>query len=218
MRLPHLSSITLLGLLCACQPEATTPVSAQTSPAASTTTSTEIASVVPTPVLAASTTASPTPVAASESSTAVAPVISSKSNTASKANVKVEAHPTVVSKLPVAEVVATVEKVAPTVTMPEVITKPAAPSATVLAEADALQLAKKSGCLTCHAIEKKVVGPAWLDVATKYRGDASAQSKLESKVAKGGKGTWGSMAMPANSPRVAEADIHALVSFILSLK
>ena len=218
MRLTHLSSITLIALLCACQPESTAPVAAQISPTTSATTPVEAASAVPTSVVAASAAVSSTPVAKPEKATIAAPVLTPKSDAMSKVTAKVEATPPVVSKPPVAATVATVEKVAPAVTMPEVIAKPTAQSVTVLAEADALQLAKKSGCLTCHSIEKKVVGPAWKDVAAKYRGDASAQSNLESKVAKGGKGAWGNMSMPANSPRVAEADIHALVSFILSLK
>jgi len=87
----------------------------------------------------------------------------------------------------------------------------------VLSEADALALAKKSNCLACHAIAKKIVGPAWRDVAAKYRNDAGAESRLVDKVAKGGKGAWGAMAMPAN-PQVSEADRRKLVRFILSLK
>ncbi len=86
-----------------------------------------------------------------------------------------------------------------------------------LSDADGRKLATKSGCFACHAVEKKVVGPAWRDVAAKYRGDASAQAMLVAKVSKGGKGTWGSTPMPANSPRVSDADIKALVSFVLAL-
>jgi len=64
---------------------------------------------------------------------------------------------------------------------------------------------------------KKVVGPAWKDVAAKYRGDATAEAKLVSKIATGGKGVWGSMAMPAN-PQIGEADRKVLAKFVLSLK
>jgi cytochrome c len=84
--------------------------------------------------------------------------------------------------------------------------------------ADMPELAKKSGCTACHAIDKKVVGPAWAEVGKKYAGDAKAEAMLVEKVAKGGKGTWGQVAMPANSPKVSDADIKELVKFILTLK
>ncbi len=89
------------------------------------------------------------------------------------------------------------------------------------AGADELALAKKSGCMACHSIEKKVVGPAWKDVAAKYKGDAGARDALIAKVKKGGKGAWtdvtGGVPMPPYSPRVADADIEKLVDFILHL-
>ncbi len=88
----------------------------------------------------------------------------------------------------------------------------------VLSQDDAMALAKKSGCLACHAIDKKLVGPAWNDVAAKYPDDAASRSKLIDTVAKGGKGAWGNIAMPAQSPRVPEADVAQLVDFILTLK
>jgi len=78
-------------------------------------------------------------------------------------------------------------------------------------------LAKKSGCTNCHAIDKKIVGPAWMDVSKKYKGDAGAEAKLVAKVSKGGTGVWGFMPMPANSPRVSDADIKELVGFVLGL-
>lgn len=84
-----------------------------------------------------------------------------------------------------------------------------------------LELAKKSGCLACHSVEKKVVGPAWKDVAAKYKGDAEAKARLVAKVKKGGKGNWtkvtGGAPMPPYSPRVKDADIEKLVDFVLSL-
>lgn len=89
--------------------------------------------------------------------------------------------------------------------------------AVAVSETDALALAKKYNCLACHAIDKKVVGPAWKDVALKYRGDATAQAHLVSKIATGGKGVWGSMAMPAH-PQISEADRSTLAKFVLSLK
>jgi cytochrome c len=81
-----------------------------------------------------------------------------------------------------------------------------------------LDLAQKSGCLTCHTIEKKLVGPAWNEIAVKYRGQKDVEAKLVAKVAKGGSGAWGNTPMPPNAPRVKENDIKALVHFILSLK
>ncbi len=80
----------------------------------------------------------------------------------------------------------------------------------------ALELAKKSGCLACHSIEKKVVGPAWQDVANKYKGQ-DEKARLVAKVKAGGKGVWGEVPMPPYSPRVADADIEGLVEFVLSL-
>ena len=71
--------------------------------------------------------------------------------------------------------------------------KPPEKAAAVLSEADALALAKKNGCLACHAIDKKVFGPAWRDVAVKYRGDVGAEGRLMEKIAKGGGGVWGNM-------------------------
>jgi cytochrome c len=88
------------------------------------------------------------------------------------------------------------------------------------AQAD-LDLAKKSGCLACHSVDKKVVGPAWKDVAAKYKGDAGAKATLVEKVKKGGKGNWtkvtGGAPMPPYSPRVKDADIEKLVDFVLAL-
>lgn len=79
-------------------------------------------------------------------------------------------------------------------------------------------VAKKNNCTACHAIDKKVVGPAWADVAKKYKGDAGAEAKLITKVSKGGSGVWGSMPMPANDPTgTKQADIKELVKFILAL-
>lgn len=86
-----------------------------------------------------------------------------------------------------------------------------------LSEADALALAKKNGCLVCHSIDKKLVGPAWKDVAAKYRGDAGAEARMMDKIAKGGAGVWGSIAMPP-SPKIGEADRQALARFVLSLQ
>jgi cytochrome c len=111
--------------------------------------------------------------------------------------------------------------------------------------ADMPELAKKSGCTACHAIDKKVVGPAWMDVSKAYNsvgatgtavdakayqatqkvadilkehGAASPAAWLQEKVAKGGKGNWFTgTAMIPNSPKVSDADIKTLVEFILGL-
>jgi cytochrome c len=115
-------------------------------------------------------------------------------------------------------------------------------AATVLALAAAqanaeegLELAKKSGCLACHAVDHKVVGPAWQDVANKYKGQAeisatltdgsvvkgSPKEVLTQKIHKGGKGNWTEVThgvpMPPYSPRVSDADISSLVDFVLGL-
>ncbi|HEX3631872.1 MAG TPA: c-type cytochrome [Casimicrobiaceae bacterium] len=76
---------------------------------------------------------------------------------------------------------------------------------------------QKDGCAACHAVDKAVVGPAYKQVAAKYRGDKSAAAKLEQKVKAGGSGVWGPVPMPPNAA-VPDADIKALVSWILSLK
>jgi cytochrome c len=78
-------------------------------------------------------------------------------------------------------------------------------------------LMKKSGCTACHAIDKKVIGPAYQEVAAKYKGDAGAAAKLEEKVKKGGSGVWGAIPMPPNT-QVSDADVKTLVAYILALK
>lgn len=80
-----------------------------------------------------------------------------------------------------------------------------------------LALAKKSGCMACHSVDKKIVGPSWQDVAAKYKDDADARAKLAVKIKKGGKGVWGSAPMPPYSPRVSDANIEKLVDFIMTL-
>lgn len=79
------------------------------------------------------------------------------------------------------------------------------------------ELAKKHNCLVCHQVDKKVVGPAYKDVAAKYANDKTAEAKLFEKVKKGGVGVWGQVPMPPNAT-VPDADIKALVKWVLSLK
>lgn len=112
---------------------------------------------------------------------------------------------------------AVAEKPAPTPATVPATAAPVAKAEPAVSEADALQLAKKSNCLACHAVDKKVIGPSFKDVAAKYRGDAGAEARLMNKIAKGGGGVWGAMAMPA-SPQVSEADRQILARFVLSLK
>ncbi|MBI3903534.1 MAG: c-type cytochrome [Nitrosomonadales bacterium] len=83
---------------------------------------------------------------------------------------------------------------------------------------DGEALAKKSNCVTCHAIDKKAVGPAFKDVAAKYKDDKGAEATLEKKVRSGGGGNWGKMPMPATAKTVSDDDIKSIVQWILSLK
>ena len=80
-----------------------------------------------------------------------------------------------------------------------------------------VELATKSGCLACHAVDHKVIGPAYKDVAAKYKGDAGAAARLYAKVKAGGGGVWGQIPMPPNS-QVAEKDIKTLVDWVLTQK
>ncbi len=79
------------------------------------------------------------------------------------------------------------------------------------------ELAKKSGCLACHAIDRKVIGPSYKEVAAKYRGDTYAEARLVEKLKKGGAGVWGEIFMPPVKT-VPEDDIKILVKWILSTK
>jgi cytochrome c len=89
-----------------------------------------------------------------------------------------------------------------------------------LSREEGLALAGKSGCLACHKIETKLVGPAWRDVSKRYKGDPGAKARLVAKVKAGGKGNWtevtGGVAMPPYSPRVSDENIEKLVTFVLS--
>jgi cytochrome c len=79
-------------------------------------------------------------------------------------------------------------------------------------------LAKKYACVACHVVKgAKTVGPAYVDVAKKYAGQKDAAAKLAEKVKKGGTGVWGQVPMPPN-PSVPDADLQALVKWVLSIK
>lgn len=85
----------------------------------------------------------------------------------------------------------------------------------VLADEGA-DLAKAKNCLSCHAVDKKLVGPAYKDVAAKYKGDAKAPAMLAAKVKAGGKGAWGEIPMPPNN--VTDEEAKKLVAWVLSQK
>jgi cytochrome c len=78
-------------------------------------------------------------------------------------------------------------------------------------------LAKKQGCLACHAVDKKVLGPSYQDVAAKYKGQKDAQAKLVEKVKNGGSGTWGQIPMPPNAA-LSDEDLNTLVKWVLATK
>lgn len=77
-------------------------------------------------------------------------------------------------------------------------------------------LAKAKGCMNCHKVDAKLVGPAYKDVAAKYKGDKAAPAKLAAKVKAGGKGVWGEIPMPPNA--VTEDEAKKLVAWVLSQK
>lgn len=79
------------------------------------------------------------------------------------------------------------------------------------------ELLKKYACTACHSVDKKLVGPAYKEVAAKYRGQKDAEAKLMEKVKKGGTGVWGNVPMPPNAG-VSDADLKTLVQYVLSLK
>ena len=89
-------------------------------------------------------------------------------------------------------------------------------SAAVPAMADQA-LATAKNCMACHAIDKKLVGPSYKDVAAKYAGQKDAVDKLAAKIIKGGAGVWGPVPMPANA-QVAEADAKKLAAWVLTQK
>jgi cytochrome c len=78
------------------------------------------------------------------------------------------------------------------------------------------ELATAKGCMSCHAVDTRMVGPAYREVAKKYAGDKTAEDKLVQKVVRGGSGVWGAMPMPGGMATEAEAKI--LVKWILGTK
>lgn len=80
-----------------------------------------------------------------------------------------------------------------------------------------LALAQSKNCMACHAVDKKLVGPSYKDVAGKYAGQKDAVDKLAAKITKGGSGVWSPVPMPANT-QVNDADAKKLAAWILTLK
>ena len=77
------------------------------------------------------------------------------------------------------------------------------------------EIAKQNACLGCHTVDRKLVGPAFRDIAAKYKGDAGAQARLEKKVRDGGAGVWGVIPMPSH-PRMTDGDIRTVVAWVLA--
>ena len=77
-------------------------------------------------------------------------------------------------------------------------------------------LAKARNCMGCHAIDKKVIGPAYRDVAARYKGQKDAEAKLVVSITKGSTGTWGPMSMPPNAVSADEAE--TLAKWVLAQK
>lgn len=79
------------------------------------------------------------------------------------------------------------------------------------------ELAQKKNCMACHTLDKKIVGPAYKDVAAKYKGQAGADAKLAAKIMAGGAGVWGPVPMPANT-QVNAAEAAQLAKWVLTIK
>jgi cytochrome c len=88
--------------------------------------------------------------------------------------------------------------------------------AVATASADPMALATQRGCMACHQVETKVVGPAYKDVAAKYKGQADAVAALSAKVKAGGSGVWGPVPMPPNA-HVSDEDIKTIVEWVMTL-
>jgi len=207
MRTQNILLVLLVVSLYGCQPEvpaskATAPVAAE--PSASPARTEQVAQPV------VNEAAAPAPVQQIEpdyAEKAAQPAVKEKITVAVKEKAP---QPT-----PAPATVAPVAKVEPAPVVAEAA--PGVKSEPAISEADAMQLAKKSSCLACHAIDKKLVGPSFKDVAAKYRGDAGAEARLADMIGRGSRGVWGMMAMPP-SPQVSEADRKILARFVLSLK
>jgi len=86
----------------------------------------------------------------------------------------------------------------------------------VAVAADGAALAQKGGCMVCHGVDKKILGPAYKDVAAKYKGQKEAEEMLVKKVKAGGSGVWGPIPMPANTGKLSDDEFKSVVDWILS--
>jgi len=148
-----------------------------------------------------------------------ATTIVKKTTTAKKTDTKVTTTKTTATKAAVTKTTTTTKKV---VTPVKTVTKSTTtvvvekkPAAAELAEGK--ELLSKADCLSCHKVDTKVVGPAYIDVAKKYPASEANYELLSKKVIAGGSGNWGSLAM-APHPTIPPADVKKMVEYILSLK
>lgn len=79
-----------------------------------------------------------------------------------------------------------------------------------------LELAQKNACMACHGVDRKIVGPAYSDVAKKYKGQKDAEVALVNSIKKGGSGKWGPIPMSAQT-NLSDADAKSLAKWILTL-
>jgi cytochrome c len=80
---------------------------------------------------------------------------------------------------------------------------------------DAVVIARSNACMGCHAVDRKLVGPSFQQIAAKYKGDSQAPARLEAKVRNGGSGVWGVIPMPSH-PSMSSGDIQKVVAWILA--
>jgi cytochrome c len=80
---------------------------------------------------------------------------------------------------------------------------------------DGLKVARSNACMGCHAVDRKLVGPSFKDIAARYKSDPQAVAKLSKKVKDGGSGVWGAIPMPAH-PRLSDADLRSVVEWVLA--
>jgi len=215
MRTLHIFLMSLLVVLSGCQPE--TPAQQAAAPAAvQPSVASAPAEQIAQPAVSEAVVAAPAQQVESSQAARVAQPAANKKILATEKDKVLQ--PTVVEEpAPAAPAPAVVAPAAKAEPAPTAETKPEVKPEPAVSEAEATQLAKKNNCFACHAIDKKVIGPAFRDVAAKYRGDSGAEARLSDKIAKGGSGVWGVMVMPP-SPQVSETDRRILAKFVLSLK
>jgi len=93
----------------------------------------------------------------------------------------------------------------------------AMPARAAIDDAKAQELMKSGGCATCHSVDKKLIGPAYKDVAAKHKGDAGASAALEKAVRAGSKDAYGKIPMPPTpATKISDEDLHSLLDWILS--